>query len=71
MSTSRRCSKCDGRMSEGFVLDQGQHTVHVSTWQAGTPKKSFWQGIKQVKTSQKPVSTFRCDRCGYLESYAV
>lgn len=68
--SARRCLRCDGRMAEGFVIDQGQYAAQVSTWQAGAPQKSFWSGIKQVKTSQKPVATFRCDRCGYLESYA-
>lgn len=71
MKTAGRCPRCDGRMAEGFVLDHGYGTTHISTWQAGEPRKSFWQGVKQVKAEQKPVSTLRCDRCGYLESYAI
>jgi hypothetical protein len=59
-------------MAEGFVLDHGDNgAVHVSVWQSGAPQKSFWVGTKQVKADQKPVSTLRCDRCGYLESYAI
>lgn len=71
MKTPGRCPKCDGRMAEGFVLDHGDYgAVNVATWQAGAPQKSFWVNVKQVKSEQRPVSTFRCDRCGYLESYA-
>lgn len=71
MRTASRCPKCDGRMAGGFVVDHGDNgQVHVSTWQSGEPQKSFWAGLKQVKAQQKPVSTFRCERCGFLESYA-
>lgn len=58
-------------MAEGFVIDQGYGQVQVSTWQAGEPKRSFWVGIKQSKSDQLQVSTLRCERCGYLESYAL
>lgn len=71
MTASRRCPKCDGRMAEGFMIDQGYGTVHVKAWQSGRPRKSFWFGVKQVKADQKEVATFRCDRCGYLESFAA
>ena len=64
------CVKCGGTMSEGFVVDEGYGTAGVSTWQDGVPKKSFWTGVKQLKESQIEITTWRCRRCGYLESYA-
>ena len=70
MKASGRCPKCDGRMAEGFLVDNGYGTAHISTWQAGEPQRSLLFGVKQKKADQKPVSTFRCERCGYLESYA-
>ncbi len=70
MRTPAACVKCGGSMSPGFVVDQGYGSAHVSTWQEGEPKKSFWLGLKQSKEDQKEVTTFRCSRCGYLESYA-
>lgn len=66
-----RCPKCDGSMSEGFVLDEGYGHYRVTRWQPGAPKKSIWTGIKQKKADQLKVSTRRCDRCGYLELYAL
>ena len=65
------CPKCGGSMSAGFIVDQGYGTAHVSTWQDGEPKKSFWLGLKQSKSDQVAVTAFRCGRCGYLESYAL
>lgn len=65
------CPRCQGSMAEGFIIDQGHGQVHVSTWQEGEPKRSFWQGVKQSKADQLKVSSFRCERCGYLESYAL
>ncbi len=37
---------------------------------AGAPQKSFWAGTKLPEEKQIPVGTFRCSRCGFLESYA-
>ena len=68
----RACPKCQGRMTEGFIVDSGDYgTASVSTWQGGEPKKSFWTGLKQDKKAQLQVTTWRCDRCGFLENYAV
>jgi predicted nucleic-acid-binding Zn-ribbon protein len=68
----RECPKCRGRMSEGFVVDSGDYgTATVSTWQGGEPKKSFWTGLKQDKKAQIEITTWRCDRCGFLENYAL
>jgi predicted nucleic-acid-binding Zn-ribbon protein len=65
------CPKCNGSMSEGFIVDHGDYgTAHVSTFPAGQPRKSFWTGLKQNKEEQVAVTTLRCGRCGYLESYA-
>ena len=58
-------------MAEGFVFDRGEGRNYVSTWQAGQPKTSIWIGVKQSKPDQLKVSTWRCQRCGYLESYAL
>lgn len=57
-------------MSEGFILDEAHGTHRVSRWQPGKPVRSIWTGIKQSKADQLAVATWRCDRCGFLESYA-
>ena len=64
------CAKCGGRMAEGFVIDEGYGTAHVSTFQAGEPRKSIWTGVKKSKDDQHKIATWRCERCGFLESYA-
>ncbi len=71
MRPSSSCPKCGGSMAEGFVVDQGYGSAHVSTWQHGEPKKSIWFGVKQSKSDQLEVSSWRCQRCGFLESYAL
>ncbi len=70
MKRSLRCAKCEGSMSEGFIIDEAHDRYRVTRWQPGKPVKSIWTGVKQVKTDQLPVATWRCDRCGFLESYA-
>ena len=65
------CPRCRGEMRPGYVLDHGNHDARrVSTWVEGVPEKSFWLGLKTEDRAVLPVLTYRCARCGYLESYA-
>jgi hypothetical protein len=71
MTQQRNCPKCGGNLSTGFVVDRGYGNVSVSTWQEGEPIKRFWTGVRETKAKQHEIATWRCDRCGFLESYAV
>ena len=65
------CPKCNGSMTEGFVVDQGDYgAAHVSRYQPGAPSRSFWTGLKQNAQEQVEITTMRCNRCGFLEHYA-
>jgi hypothetical protein len=57
-------------MEEGFVLDNTHGARLQSEWVEGAPDPSFWTGIKLKGKEKIPIATFRCQRCGYLESYA-
>lgn len=68
---SKDCSKCQGKMIEGFVIDANQHGQRtVSKWVEGAPEKSIWLGVKLGNGAQYEIQTWRCGRCGFLESYA-
>lgn len=59
-------------MSEGFVLDRGHaNAASLQKWVEGEPERSIWTGLKTKGRDAYAVSTWRCDRCGYLESYAT
>lgn len=59
-------------MSEGFVVDRGESNAkNVQQWVEGEPIRSFWLGLKTKGREAYQVNTYRCDRCGYLESYAT
>lgn len=64
------CPKCSGRMAEGFVIDNSYGTRTVAQWVEGRPEKSIWTGLKIKGRSRHAIATWRCGRCGYLESYA-
>ena len=72
--TKFMCPKCNGAMIKGFQLDHGHYGhVHQSEWGAGEPKPSFWWGAGTVETKGLRVleiTSYRCEKCGYLESYA-
>ncbi len=67
--TTPVCPKCEGEMQRGFIPDYAYLHLRPSGWVGGSPRRSFWYGIK-VPRGAIPIVTFRCMRCGYLESYA-
>ena len=72
MTTERApdCPKCGRSMESGFVLDLAHGAVAQSSWVEGAPVPSLWTGLKIKGHQRLPVTTFRCTKCGYLESYA-
>lgn len=66
------CPKCSGHMDLGFVADKAHHSMpDVPTWVEGAPERSFWTGLKTKNRDVFVVVTYRCERCGYLESFAT
>lgn len=65
---SHSCPKCHSGMTEGYIVAEKGNMPHVSGWSEGPPDKRWW-GLKR---SGKPIeiATWRCQRCGFLESYA-
>jgi predicted nucleic-acid-binding Zn-ribbon protein len=70
MDITPKCPKCSGEMKEGFVVDYRYSTRFVATWIAGPPEYSILGNLKDFDKEQRPIRTFCCQSCGYLESYA-
>lgn len=81
MSQALSCPKCNGEMVQGFVADYAHYahgSIRLSQWTEGAPnQRTFFgfknpnAGINMPKTGESiPIGTFRCQSCGYLESYA-
>ena len=66
-----QCPKCQGSMSEGVIAEKEDWGWMVASFLPGAPKVSRWFGLKVNKKNLVPISTWRCGRCGYLESYAL
>lgn len=65
------CPRCNGRFQDGFLLDLQHHNSSGQTsWVEGVPEKSWFGTLKIKGRARLPVKTLRCERCGYLESYA-
>lgn len=64
------CPKCSSEMVDRYIVDQGYGTNAVPSWREGEPRKSIWVGLKLGGTKPMEITTYRCGRCGYLESYA-
>jgi hypothetical protein len=58
-------------MESGFVLDITHGAIVQSSWVEGVPIKSVWTGLKLKGRQRLPVTTYRCKKCGFLESYAA
>ena len=70
MEPTTVCPKCNGKLVEGFIPDSNPGMVFVNTWVEGPPEKSFIRGTKIEGKRRFYASTYRCEKCGYLESYA-
>ena len=70
MRRPSECPKCQGSMSEGVTVDVAYGQSLVSQWQAAPNKVSRWFGLKVRRKDWIPTVTYRCARCGFLESYA-
>lgn len=67
-----RCLRCEGPMESGFVLDRGLYSsLDDQRWVEGDVQKSFWHGIHTKGREIFAVTTYRCERCGWLDSYAT
>ena len=69
MLRSNGCPKCQGAMAEGFVPIDKDGMRGISTWIEGAPEKK-WYGLKLGRKTRHEIQTWRCGRCGFLESYA-
>ena len=67
-----KCLRCGGRMEEGYMLERAPNIeLKVSEWVEGRPEKSFWVGLNLRHRNRLPIMTYRCEKCGWLESYAL
>jgi len=67
------CPKCGSAMESGFLVDHtygGSSGIALPQWAEGEVKHSVWTGVKMSGKKILSVETLRCERCGYLESYA-
>lgn len=67
----QQCVKCGGAMEEGFEISgPSGHALKPDEWVEGPPESSFWTGTKLSGKERRHIAVYRCERCGYLESYA-
>ena len=59
------CPKCNAEMEEGFLA-----APRVAEWIEGPAEKSLLFSVKVRERERRNVRTFRCSKCGFLESYA-
>lgn len=81
MEREKVCLHCETPMEQGFQVDDVQReTYRQAQWAPGPPKSddSKFLGMKMYenwllkveKEQLKPIITYRCPECGYLENYA-
>ena len=68
---SPKCSKCGADMREGFLVDPVHVPYGVPMWVSDQPEFGTFGGAKIDGKEAHSVRTFRCTKCGYLESYGL
>ena len=66
-----KCPKCGELMEQGFTVARSENAATVAHWFEGVPEYGFFGGLKPTTKKQVAIRTFRCAKCGYLESYAL
>ena len=66
---SKTCPKCDTDIERGFSADYHED-IALHSWMRGTPKQNWFGNVKLSQKDMIPIATFRCTKCGFLESYA-
>ncbi|MEO7803325.1 MAG: hypothetical protein ABIS18_02520, partial [Actinomycetota bacterium] len=57
-------------MAEGFVVDYAYNSRKQSTWVPGKAKRNLLGFGVRVPAGRIGIEVFRCERCGFLESFA-
>ena len=70
--SEHQCPKCNSEMAVGYLFDAfGYDVGKQSTWVEGMPARSWLSGLMKTRgRTTLRVQTYRCARCGYLESFA-
>jgi ribosomal protein S27AE len=66
----KTCGKCGGTMAMGVVVDHSHGKSYPEQWQKGEANVSWLWGLRLDNKALLNVQTWRCNRCGFLESYA-
>ena len=66
-----RCGKCGSGMKEGFQLDSIHNSARVAHWVEGVPEFWFLKVLKLRGRRRLAIQTWRCTKCGFLESFAA
>ncbi len=72
---TQTCADCGGAMQRGYLGDRGHGNVAgTAFWVEGEPETARFlgmpAGLKVTDRARYDVSTWRCERCGLLKSYA-
>ena len=63
------CRVCQVAMDVGLMLDHAGGLPEQPVWIKGAADKGFFGKIKEHDRERMPVVTFRCPKCGRLESF--
>ena len=71
-----KCIKCGFEANRGFLADYSEGANVIAYWVVGEPLQVNFLGIRGTNIEvggrrQFNVRSLRCERCGFLELYAV
>jgi len=68
--SSIKCAKCNSTMQRGHVPDREAGGYGPQKWFPGELEVGALGGVSKSEHAPIYVITFRCEGCGFLDSYA-
>lgn len=70
MVPDKKCSNCKGEMQAGIVVDLNYAGVLPSMWVESQPIIGVGSGAAIDSRRKVKTISYRCSKCGHVDSYA-
>jgi hypothetical protein len=65
------CTRCHGKLEEGFIEDDGQASRGRARWIPGPLEVGPLGGTRLLGKERYDITAYRCNACGHLDLFVA